>query len=63
VQHAAAVFDTHRREASKRGFSVVETCAMPGNDRAGSLEQLLNDGWDYHDIESERLARIPGRRP
>lgn len=30
---------------------------MVGNDEAGSLEQLLNDGWDYHDKESERLAR------
>jgi hypothetical protein len=26
-------------------------------DGAGSLEKLLNDGWDYHDSESEHLAR------
>lgn len=30
---------------------------MVGGDGAGSLEALLNGGWDYHDKESERLAR------
>jgi hypothetical protein len=30
---------------------------MVGGDGAGSLEELLSDGWDYHDKESERLAR------
>ncbi len=30
---------------------------MIGNAGQGSLEELLNDGWDYHDKESERLAR------
>jgi hypothetical protein len=30
---------------------------MVGGDEAGSLDRLLNDGWDYHDKESERLAR------
>lgn len=30
---------------------------MVGSDGVGSLERLLNDGWDYHDKESERLAR------
>ena len=30
---------------------------MVGSDGAGSLEKLLNDGWDYHEKESERLAR------
>lgn len=30
---------------------------MAGSDAAGSLERLLDDGWDYHDKESERLAR------
>src|SRR5882724_4773564 len=30
---------------------------MVGNDGAESLENLLNDGWDYHENESERLAR------
>ncbi len=30
---------------------------MVGSDGAGSLEKLLNDGWDYHDKENERLAR------
>jgi hypothetical protein len=30
---------------------------MVRSDVAGSLEKLLNDGWDYHDKESERLAR------
>src|SRR5579883_141527 len=29
---------------------------MDGNDGA-ALERLLNDGWDYHAKESERLAR------
>ena len=27
------------------------------NDVAESLDRLLNGGWDYHDKESERLAR------
>src|SRR5262245_46333864 len=35
----------------------METFRMMGSDGAGSLEKLLNDGWDYHDKESERLAR------
>ena len=30
---------------------------MVGGGGTGSLEKLLNDGWDYHDKESERLAR------
>jgi hypothetical protein len=30
---------------------------MVSSDGAGSLEKPLNDGWDYHDKESERLAR------
>jgi len=30
---------------------------MVCSDVEGSLEKLLNDGWDYHDKESERLAR------
>lgn len=30
---------------------------MAGSDATGSLEELLNDGWDYHDKEGERLAR------
>jgi hypothetical protein len=30
---------------------------MVSSDGAGALEKLLNDGWDYHDRESERLAR------
>jgi hypothetical protein len=30
---------------------------MVCSDVAGSLEKLLNDGWDYHDSESEHLAR------
>jgi hypothetical protein len=30
---------------------------MVDREQAGSLEVLLNDGWDYHDKESERLAR------
>jgi hypothetical protein len=30
---------------------------MPSSDGAGALEKLLNDSWDYHDRESERLAR------
>lgn len=30
---------------------------MPGGDTTGSLERLLQDGWDYHDKGSERLAR------
>jgi hypothetical protein len=30
---------------------------MMGSDEAGSVEALLNAGWDYHDKESERLAR------
>jgi hypothetical protein len=30
---------------------------MVGGDEAGSLDRLLNDGWGYHDKESERLAR------
>jgi tetratricopeptide (TPR) repeat protein len=30
---------------------------MMGSDGAGALETLLSDGWDYHDKESERLAR------
>jgi hypothetical protein len=35
----------------------METLGMMCSDEAGSLEKLLNDGWDYHDKESERLAR------
>jgi hypothetical protein len=34
----------------------MEVFSMVGNDAAGSLERLLNEGWDYHDEESERLA-------
>jgi hypothetical protein len=30
---------------------------MVSNDKARSLEELLANGWDYHDKESERLAR------
>jgi hypothetical protein len=30
---------------------------MVAGEDAGSLEKLLNEGWDYHDKESERLAR------
>ncbi len=30
---------------------------MVGNDEARSPEALLNDGWHYHDKESDRLAR------
>jgi hypothetical protein len=30
---------------------------MVDSTRAGTLEKLINDGWDYHDKESERLAR------
>lgn len=30
---------------------------MTGNNQARSLEQLLNDGWNCHDKESEQLAR------
>jgi hypothetical protein len=30
---------------------------MVSRNRAGSLEELLNNGWDYHGTESERLAR------
>jgi hypothetical protein len=33
----------------------METLKMSGND--GALETLLNDGWSYHDKESESLAR------
>jgi hypothetical protein len=29
---------------------------MAGSDEPRSLEKLLNDGWDYHDKESKRLA-------
>jgi hypothetical protein len=35
----------------------METLRMVCSDVAGSLENLLNDGWDYHDKESERLSR------
>src|ERR1700751_4458184 len=34
----------------------LEAYGMPG-DTGTSLEKLLNDGWAYHDRESERLAR------
>lgn len=30
---------------------------MVDDGETGSLQQLLNDGWDYHDKESERLAK------
>lgn len=30
---------------------------MSGGDAEGSLAKLLQDGWEYHDKESERLAR------
>jgi hypothetical protein len=30
---------------------------MVSGNGTGSLEELLNNGWDYHDTESERLAR------
>jgi hypothetical protein len=30
---------------------------MVGSGGTGPLERLLNDGWNYHDKESERLAR------
>jgi hypothetical protein len=30
---------------------------MAASDTIGSLERLLDDGWTYHDKESERLAR------
>jgi hypothetical protein len=30
---------------------------MADNDEPGALEKLLDGGWDYHDSESERLAR------
>jgi hypothetical protein len=30
---------------------------MVAGDAAGSLETLVNDGWNHHDTESERLAR------
>jgi hypothetical protein len=30
---------------------------MVNSGGAGSLERLLDDGWDYHDDDSERLAR------
>jgi hypothetical protein len=30
---------------------------MADSDGAGSLQELLNNGWGYHDKESERLAR------
>lgn len=30
---------------------------MVSGNGAGSLEELLNNGWDYHGTESERLAR------
>ena len=29
---------------------------MVGSDEVRPLEKLLNDGWDYHDKESKRLA-------
>jgi hypothetical protein len=35
----------------------METFRMVSSNVSGSLEKLLNDGWDYHDKESERLAR------
>jgi hypothetical protein len=35
----------------------METLTMVCSEVAGSLERLLNDGWDYHDKESEHLAR------
>ena len=30
---------------------------MVAGDTAGPLETLVNDGWNYHDTDSERLAR------
>jgi hypothetical protein len=36
--------------------ATVETLETAGKDVAGSLETLLNNGWEYHDKESERLA-------
>jgi hypothetical protein len=36
---------------------------MVGNDEAGSLEALLDDGWRLHEKESSRLARQLEARP
>src|SRR3982751_5505087 len=49
--NVSAAMNRTNLQASKEARGTV------ASDGVGSLEKLLDDGWDYHDKESDRLAR------